>query len=239
MCAVIKNEFKMMFSNTRLNRLRYIAYSGFLFISLVIISTLATLAAKFIMSANNLPIKLFALAMVIVFIVLKYWFVKRRVNDTGRSFWSYLAIIVVAMILIFLPTTMTAALSALGYSVKPLGAIGKLTTALTYLAGIGAVIYAGCMVIFFRGTAGENKYGVTPPANNYFTISLSVLYVSMLVAMNAVGVIQTKKAISNLMKQKQTESMAVAQMTDLNMPVMKSTEFSASGIPSDLDVVVK
>ena len=239
MCAVIKNEFKMMLSNTRLNRLRYIAYSGFLFICLICVTTIATYLFKFQMAENNLLVKLFLFTLIVVFLVSKYWFVSRRLNDTGRSLWSYLKIIVLATILIMLPTLMTVVLSKFGYAIQPLGAIAKLATAITYLAGMAALIYASCMVIFFRGTAGENKYGVTPPANNYFTISLSILYVVMLVAMNAVVFIQTQKAISDVMKQKQTESVAAAQTTDLDMPIMKSREFSANGIPADMDVILK
>jgi hypothetical protein len=57
------------------------------------------------------------------------------------------------------------------------------------------IAYSGFLFICLMcvGTASENKYGVTPPLNNYFTISLCVLCMVMLIAMNAVVFIQTQK----------------------------------------------
>ncbi len=237
MFSAVSNEFKIMVSSTRLNRLRYFAYSGFLLICMMLLGGVSSLVSTKLVE-NNLPFKLFISTLVISFLVPKYWFLKRRVNDTGRSFWSYFMILALAMILIFLPSTVTAALSKLGYVMQPLGAIAKIVTALTYLAGMGALLYASCIVVFFRGTPGENKFGATPPANNYFTISLFILYIAIMLGLNAMVIIQTQKAVADVIQRKQAAAMAASQTAELDMPVMTNRAMNANGIPADMDVIV-
>jgi uncharacterized membrane protein YhaH (DUF805 family) len=236
MLSVIKNEFILLFSNTRINRVRYIAYSGFLFMFLLTLVALTQLISKLNMTENSFPYKILACAVMIAYLVPKYWFVKRRVNDTDRSIWHYLMIIGLAMILIFLPTAMKVVASSLGYDIQSLSNIAKLTTALSYVVGMSLFVYAACVVIFFRGTTSENKYGSKPPANNYFIISWFILYLVMLATLNIVALTQIKKSVADAMQQKQAGSMATTQSTNFYMPNIQTNNLNTEGRPTGLNV---
>jgi uncharacterized membrane protein YhaH (DUF805 family) len=179
MFTTLKNEFNLLFTLSRVNRLRYFSFGGMLFIMFLLLCTAAGFVAGDLQDtfqSQSNAFMIIALApLIISFTGLKIWLAVRRMNDRGRSIFNYLKNVCIGLIFIFLPTLL--AQIPMVNTLITNDSIIKILTALSYVVGLITIIYAWSSILFFKGTTTANKYGSVPPANNAVVITFAILAV--------------------------------------------------------------
>lgn len=168
--CVFKNEFKNMFSTSRINRLRYISYTA-------LIDIIMSIFLVFISSSIPLKPETYEMTIVfsigipiLLFICLKIFLLGRRLNDVGiSSKWTWK--IFSTSYLFYLTALIIRKLFHVDFVM-----IFAIPFAITIF-----ILEATHVIMFFkRGTTIENKYGEISAGNNFASVILAILFISLL-----------------------------------------------------------
>ncbi len=180
MSSTLKKELNLIFATGRLNRIHYLAYTS-------ILTLLFSLCIYF---ANYIPFAVF-LGFLAFDIVVKLWWMKRRLNDVSYSGIRFLIAFIVAPILIFAPAIL---IGSSDFPPNQTHSLIKLLTAGSYLIGmvllIGTTLFLVITTLLFKGAPSNNQYGAAPAANNLFIISVAIISFTAVLAITVMYAIK-------------------------------------------------
>lgn len=155
----------------RLNRLRYLTYGLFTSVLLDGLDRLNTLTNPNIttMDLSGFISALSVALLSIPLVIFTFIWLKRRINDTGASskwIWRILGVALISMLIVVVLSLASITLPVLLYTCIILTVISLL------------IFNIICLVMLFkRGTPGDNKFGPPPPENNYLIKSICLVLV--------------------------------------------------------------
>lgn len=153
----LKNEFYILRSNTRLNRLRFMAYVALL--GIINFSIGLVLQILFYLCHKPFDIKIFVIVDTIIVYCFKTWLIVRRLNDFDYDWFSSLIPI------IFLLMMFTASFRGNEANATFFGAISSLS-----------IFFIGLI----PGDSKPNNYGEVAQKNNKWLLFILIGYVVML-----------------------------------------------------------